>query len=73
LPAVVDPVAGFENAAPAERMRTAKSPPRPCPRRRASLEPGEAPLELPMSAILVIVIFLAVFAAFNRFEFGRFD
>jgi len=26
-----------------------------------------------MSAILVIVIFLAAFAALNRFEFGRFD
>ncbi len=30
-------------------------------------------LELLMSAILVVAIFLVVFAALNRFEFGRFD
>jgi hypothetical protein len=29
--------------------------------------------EQPMSAILVIGIFLVVILAFNKFEFGRFD
>jgi hypothetical protein len=32
-----------------------------------------APPERRMSAILVVLIFLAVIAAFNKFEYGRFD
>jgi len=30
-------------------------------------------MEPPMSGIYAIIIFLLVFAALNRFEFGRFD
>jgi hypothetical protein len=38
---------------------------------KAGAEPG--PGSPPVSGILMILVFLGVMAALNRFEFGRFD
>jgi len=37
------------------------------------LKPGHQTSGGPMSGIYMILAFIAVFAALNRFEFGRFD
>ena len=46
---------------------------RPCRLPRASLKPTPTDSGGPMSGIYMILAFVAVFAALNRFEFGRFD
>jgi ribose/xylose/arabinose/galactoside ABC-type transport system permease subunit len=43
------------------------------PRARASARAAAEPSEQPMSAILVVLVFLVVMFALNRYEFGRFD
>lgn len=44
-----------------------------CEAEARRLKPSHRASERPMSGILAIVIFLAVIAGLNRFEFGRFD
>jgi ribose/xylose/arabinose/galactoside ABC-type transport system permease subunit len=44
-----------------------------CRGRAASLKPLQQNFGGPMAGIGVIVLFLVVMAALNRFEFGRFD
>jgi len=44
-----------------------------CPRESASLKPRQQSSGGPMSGIYMILVFVAVMAALNRFEFGRFD
>ncbi|MCC7267083.1 MAG: hypothetical protein IT546_07045 [Caulobacteraceae bacterium] len=52
--------------------RAAGPPQPPCRAERTPLNPPHAS-EPAMSAIYTILIFLVVFAALNRYEFGRFD
>jgi hypothetical protein len=47
-----------------------------CGAHAASLEPAHLPWAEPerrMSAIYTVLIFIAVIAALNKFEYGRFD
>jgi ribose/xylose/arabinose/galactoside ABC-type transport system permease subunit len=37
------------------------------------LKPAHPPCGVPMSGIYMILVFVAVMAALNKFEFGRFD
>ena len=41
--------------------------------RTCVLKPAHPPCGVPMSGIYMILVFVAVMAALNRFEFGRFD
>jgi hypothetical protein len=43
------------------------------PRTRASARAAPEPSEQPMSAILVVIVFLVVMFALNKYEFGRLD